>query len=105
MNYNSNFFDIFGIDEIDAIEADVIIGSLATNPDKGNKIPVMGHPPTTSSDLSLEQFLKDIKAHNAKNATFAKSVKLDFKSIEAVIASVDMMEEDWKDEYVCENNI
>lgn len=48
-----------------------------------SKIPVMGHPPATKSDLSLEQFLDAVVAHN-KDAQKPKGVKLDFKSIDAL---------------------
>lgn len=93
---------LIATDDIDAIEADVTIGVLTTDPVNHNDIPVMGHPPITSSDISLEQFLMNIKEHNAKNPAFAKIVKLDFKSIEIVTKTVNLLEKDWKDEYVCE---
>lgn len=95
--------DLILSDEIGAIEADVVIGTLTTSDCENDiQIPVMGHPPATSSDLSLEQFLKTIKEHNVKHPTFAKIVKLDFKSIEVVTESVNMLEKDWKQEYVSE---
>lgn len=59
--------------------------SLGTKP--GTNIPIMGHPPQTTSDLTLEQFLKEVAAYN-KNATTPKGVKLDFKSLEALQAAL-----------------
>lgn len=62
------------------IEADVITGHLIDEPqtegEKTDRIPIMGHPPAITSDLSLKEFLD---AWNNSN----KIIKLDFKSTEA----------------------
>ncbi|KAI5710661.1 hypothetical protein M8J76_002417 [Diaphorina citri] len=63
------------------LEADVIIGSLKGDP-KQTKLPVMGHPPATESDLSLDQFMNTIS-----NREETIGMKLDFKSIDAFLAA------------------
>ncbi|GBO98683.1 Protein FAM151B [Eumeta japonica] len=74
--------------EVDMIEADIVLGHLIGN--DGPPIPIMAHPPATSSDLSLADFLYTIADHNA-GADNPKGVKLDFKSIEAFEASQDQI--------------
>ncbi|CAH0406781.1 unnamed protein product [Chilo suppressalis] len=66
--------------EVSMLEADIVLGHI-TGKD-GPPIPVMAHPPATSSDLSLSEFLSTVKQHNSHSAK-QKGVKLDFKSIEA----------------------
>ncbi|CAH0561068.1 unnamed protein product [Brassicogethes aeneus] len=66
--------------KVDMIEADVIYGHLTNQTDI---IPVMGHPPMTESDLSLDDFLEKISKFNEIENVVRKGVKLDFKSIEA----------------------
>lgn len=91
------------------LEADVIIGEhkkldekkltpanqgqTKTATDGGltdGKIPIMGHPPNTTSDLSLEEFVTAVIAHNDKdeNKDSKKGIKLDFKTTEAITKSV-----------------
>ncbi|KAK5644125.1 hypothetical protein RI129_007970 [Pyrocoelia pectoralis] len=70
------------------LEADVLIGTLDNEPDL---IPIMGHPPTNNSDLSLENFLQAVQDYNV-NATSQKGIKLDFKTIEAVEESSPIIE-------------
>lgn len=65
------------------------------------KVPIMAHPPIEKSSLSLELFLNTVKEHNEKNSNNTKAVKLDIKTIETVIASVQMLEKDWEKVYVC----
>uniref|UniRef100_A0A8D3D983 Menorin-like domain-containing protein n=1 Tax=Scophthalmus maximus TaxID=52904 RepID=A0A8D3D983_SCOMX len=62
------------------IEADIIM--------KGHdpKEPIMAHPPDTDSDITLQEWLEGVKAHNV-------GIKLDFKSLEAVSPSVALLEE------------
>jgi hypothetical protein len=62
------------------IEADISMGSQN---DTSEKIPIMAHPPNTTSDLSFEEFLDTILNHN-QNRRGKKGVKLDFKDIDAV---------------------
>lgn len=87
------------------IEADVIIGVHNNAPvkitepvnatvEQGN-IPIMGHPPSNSSDLSFEQFLTKVIEFNTKNTT-KKGIKLDFKSIKAVEHSMPILKTHWK---------
>ena len=65
------------------LEADVILGHSGNNTEM---TPVMGHPPNTSSDLSLEEFLDTV----IKNGT--KGIKLDFKSFKAFNKSIPILE-------------
>lgn len=69
------------------LEADVSLGKLSNaTGSNSTDIPIMAHPPSTESDLSLESFL-NINIEN--NGT--KGVKLDFKSIEAFEKSKDII--------------
>uniref|UniRef100_A0A3Q3IZC4 Menorin-like domain-containing protein n=1 Tax=Monopterus albus TaxID=43700 RepID=A0A3Q3IZC4_MONAL len=62
------------------IEADISLSS------HDSKEPIMAHPPTTDSDITLKEWLERVKVHN-------KGIKLDFKSLEAVSPSVLLLEE------------
>lgn len=74
------------------IEADVIMGTLIDDPTQTLQ-PIMGHPPSIKSDISLQQFLHTINAANlVPNATM-KGVKLDFKSIEVFEESLGSLDE------------
>jgi hypothetical protein len=65
------------------IEADVIMGNVTNGLNTtATNVPIMAHPPAASSDLSLEEFLRQV-LDNKK-----KGIKLDFKTIQAVEASV-----------------
>lgn len=55
------------------LEADVVLGNLNNNTEM---IPIMAHPPNTTSDLSLEDFL-NITSNSRMG------IKLDFKTDEA----------------------
>lgn len=74
------------------LEADIVLGTLISDPNA--TIPVMGHPPTSTSDLSFQDFLNRTYEHNnnAANVT-KKGVKLDFKSIEVFEASINILEQ------------
>lgn len=63
------------------LEADVLMGKL--NGDNTTTLPIMAHPPNTSSDLSLEEFVKTVMEKKDKK----KGVKLDFKTMEAFAGS------------------
>ena len=67
--------------DIMMLEADVVLGRLNASNENDTKIPIMAHPPATESDLSLEEFLKNVMSNRTKG------IKLDFKSIEAFDAS------------------
>lgn len=70
------------------IEADILMGQLEGSPPGTNPIPIMGHPPQTTSDLSLEEFLTTI-LKSGKH----KGMKLDFKSKEVFASSENIVEE------------
>lgn len=80
--FNYYLFDF--VDNIQMIEADVIIGKHKSE----DKVPIMGHPPSTSSDLSLKQFLTAVVEHNQNNDKNKMGIKLDYKTIEAVQQSL-----------------
>jgi hypothetical protein len=67
------------------IEADVVLGTLTTNT-SAPAIPIMAHPPNNTSDLSLEDFIKQVTANNKKG------FKLDFKTIEALEKSLPIIQ-------------
>lgn len=76
------------------IEADVITGHLtdeseAAEGEKTDRIPIMGHPPAITSDLSLKEFLDMWKLSD-------KKLKLDFKSTEAFTLAIPIMEKAFK---------
>lgn len=92
VNNQSYLKSVLADDNVMMIEADISIGKI-TNSDA--EIPIMTHPPAKTSDLSLEDFLKQVDESNlnANNTEkTVKGVKLDFKSIEAFIASVTYIE-------------
>lgn len=72
------------------IEADIVLGQLNG---EGDTLPVMAHPPANVSDLTLEDFLYQIRAHNEVNEGAEKGVKLDFKSIEVFEGSLAILDE------------
>lgn len=76
------------------IEADVLIGSHLRDASPSLTIPIMSHPPKNESNLSLQEFLTTISAHNAKNST--KGVKLDFKTIEVFNESLPLLKNLWR---------
>jgi hypothetical protein len=63
------------------IEADVSLGTIKGK--EGHLIPIMAHPPSKQSDLSLEEFLDTILDYRTP-----KGIKLDFKNIEVVESSL-----------------
>ncbi|XP_026668725.1 protein FAM151B isoform X2 [Ceratina calcarata] len=69
---------------VSMLEADVVLGKLNNSE---AVIPIMAHPPKNTSDLSLEAFLNTVK--DKKNIT--KGVKLDFKTLEALNASKEIL--------------
>nr|CAH7763598.1 unnamed protein product [Callosobruchus chinensis] len=66
------------------IEADITEGIESNSSDK--LIPIMAHPPSKESDLSLESFLEQIT--NQPKTAACQGVKLDFKSLAALEMSV-----------------
>ncbi|PKU36545.1 zinc finger fyve hypothetical protein [Limosa lapponica baueri] len=68
--------------DVHMIEADVLLrGGLG-----GNGDPIMAHPPETDSDITLQEWLKEIVSTN-------KGIKLDFKSLEAVRPSLELLDD------------
>lgn len=70
------------------LEADVILGQLQGSEEGATAIPVMGHPPATTSDISLEQFIDKVM-NSGKN----KGIKLDFKTKEVFESSEHILEQ------------
>lgn len=63
------------------LEADVVLGKLTGHDEI---LPIMGHPPSNESDLSLQQFIERvISAQESKK----KGIKLDFKSTDVFVQS------------------
>lgn len=73
------------------LEADIVMGSIVGK--DGPPLPIMAHPPATTSDLTLAEFLETIAQHNMKetNPASKKGAKLDFKSIEAYEQSQELI--------------
>jgi len=88
-----NKLEMLSTGESTMIEADVITGHLIDEPqtegEKTDRIPIMGHPPAITSDLSLKEFLN---AWNNSN----KIIKLDFKSTEAFQLASPVIENAYK---------
>lgn len=64
------------------LEADVVLG---THSGGNETIPIMAHPPATTSDLSLKQFVEAVIGVQKKEK---KGIKLDFKSTDAFLESL-----------------
>lgn len=81
-------------EEIMMIEADIVLGTTESTGDA--VVPIMAHPPSSRSDLTLEQFIGNISDHNNHvtqgNGT-KKGAKLDFKTINALKQSVDIVKD------------
>ncbi|XP_035222157.1 protein FAM151B-like, partial [Stegodyphus dumicola] len=71
---------------VDFLEADVSMGHVMGQ-EFGPPIPIMAHPPNTTSDLSLDTWLDIVIARRT-----GKGVKLDFKSIETLKPSMKLLE-------------
>jgi len=80
---------------VDMIEADIILATLIDDPISPPQ-PCMGHPPETTSDITLQQFLTTILAFNKRNTT-KKGVKLDFKSTHVFNGSIKILESLWNE--------
>lgn len=78
------------------IEADIVEGYLDNDLNKTESIPIMGHPPTNQSDISLHKFLTNIQKYNEDNPNKMKGVKLDFKTTEIFIKSRSLLKNLWK---------
>jgi len=81
--------------EIQMIECDIVYGTLIG--DETNELqPIMAHPPETTSDISLHNFLNQVLNFNSgKTKEEQKGVKLDFKSTDVFQNSLPMLIELW----------
>lgn len=70
------------------IEADIVLGKLNG---EGDDIPIMGHPPANTSDISLENFLITIDNFNKLNSSLRKGVKLDFKTTKVFESAISII--------------
>ncbi|CAH2077136.1 unnamed protein product, partial [Iphiclides podalirius] len=77
---NKTYLEAALASDVSMLEADIVIGQIVGK--EGPPIPIMAHPPATTSDLSLADFLSTVAQHNNGKAQ-QKGVKLDFKSIDA----------------------
>jgi len=68
------------------IEADVSMGTIKGKDENLLLVPIMAHPPSKQSDLSLEEFLDTILDYHTP-----KGIKLDFKSIEVVESALEIV--------------
>ncbi|XP_040436600.1 protein FAM151B isoform X1 [Falco naumanni] len=66
--------------DVHMIEADVLLRGAKG----GSRDPIMAHPPETDSDNTLQEWLQEIVNTN-------KGIKLDFKSLEAVRPSLELL--------------
>uniref|UniRef100_A0A1Q3FN09 Putative dhfr-coamplified protein n=1 Tax=Culex tarsalis TaxID=7177 RepID=A0A1Q3FN09_CULTA len=90
---NKNYLDKVLNGNTNFIEADILIGNLE-NGNPRDQIPVMAHPPATQSNLSLTEFLaKCLQFNQQVEKTQVKGIKLDFKSIEALEKSTDLIKQ------------
>ncbi|XP_075693957.1 protein FAM151B [Rhinoderma darwinii] len=65
--------------DVHMIEADILLRGT------GEREPIMAHPPATDSDINLKDWLAEVSASN-------KGVKLDFKTLEAVLPSMKILD-------------
>ncbi|XP_026732812.1 protein FAM151B isoform X1 [Trichoplusia ni] len=85
---NKTYLDTVLASKVCMLEADISLGQVVGK--EGPPIPIMAHPPATTSDISLAEFLEAIAKHNEKGVD-VKGVKLDFKSIEAFEQSQELI--------------
>lgn len=74
--------------DVDMLEADIALGTVGADT---NVIPIMAHPPNNVSDLSLQEFLQKVDDFNTENSEKPKGIKLDFKSLDAFLQSVELV--------------
>jgi len=81
---------------ISMIEADIIYGHLRSHQSGEELLPVMGHPPLTDSDISLQDFMLRILEFNKNSSKDEqKGVKLDFKSTDVYVKSLPLLKTLW----------
>lgn len=81
------FVIICCVEKLMMLEADVVLGTLEGG--SGEVIPVMAHPPDSVSDLSLDNFLKEVMSATQKGHHCG--IKLDFKSVEVLKPSLSQL--------------
>lgn len=69
------------------LEADVSWGSSGPLKD----LAIMAHPPSRSSDLTFESFIKRVMQHNSQTNGRRKGVKLDFKDARCIIPCLERL--------------
>lgn len=79
----------FSKGDVQMIEADIIWGNVSNS--AGPSEPVMGHPPSNESDISLRTFLNTILEFNKNSKNKTKGVKLDFKSTKVFEQSLPLL--------------
>ncbi|XP_044733011.1 protein FAM151B isoform X2 [Chrysoperla carnea] len=89
VNDKKKLSDALSSNDVDMLEADVVLGVLIDNP-ISKPFPIMGHPPNFISDLSLEKFLLTVFEFN-QNQNVTKGIKLDFKSIDVFEQSLEII--------------
>ncbi|CAH3869576.1 protein FAM151A isoform X1 [Pieris brassicae] len=77
---NKTYLEAALATDVSMLEADIVLGHVKGK--DGPPIPIMAHPPATTSDLTLADFLTAVAQYNNVNSK-QKGVKLDFKTIEA----------------------
>lgn len=87
VNSQSKLSDALNDDEIMMLEADVILGRLIGG--SNEIIPVMGHPPSIESDLSLQNFIESVIEVQGSQK---KGIKLDFKSTDVFKGSLKIID-------------
>lgn len=92
VNSEAKLQDALADENVEMIETDIILGQLSNS---GPFLPVMGHPPMTSSDITLKDCLLKSLDFNSKSV-ITKGIKLDFKSIEVFEASVSILDQLWE---------
>nr|XP_020832554.1 protein FAM151A isoform X2 [Phascolarctos cinereus] len=75
--------------DVMVLEADVNVEGLNTENETG--VPIMAHPPAIYSDNTLEHWLEAVLTRSIKG------IKLDFKSIQAVGPSLDLLRKQTED--------
>ncbi|XP_049868456.1 protein FAM151A isoform X2 [Pectinophora gossypiella] len=85
---NKTYLEAALASEVSMLEADIVMGTIRGK--DGPPLPIMAHPPATTSDLTLADFLSAVAQYNKGNSK-PKGVKLDFKSIEAFEKSQDLI--------------
>ncbi|CAG9857473.1 unnamed protein product [Phyllotreta striolata] len=89
VNNQSYLESVLEQNDVMMIEADVTMGKLH---DGDGLLPIMAHPPSKVSDLSLKDFLEQVEESNARADRTPKGVKLDFKDIESFNAAMGQLQ-------------